>query len=89
MDALYTAVRSRDEKRLAQCEQRLASYRDAGKFPKASAEYLSGIIGTARGGDWQSAAKRLYGFMLAQRREGAMEPGQGRKTAGQASAATQ
>lgn len=71
VDALYTAVGSRDEKRLGQCEQRLNSYRDAGKLPAEPAEYLAGVIATARGGGWESAAKRLYDFMLAQRREGA------------------
>src|SRR5262245_816942 len=71
VDALYTAVRMKDEARLGQCEQRLHSYRDAGKLPKESADYLDGVIAKARGGRWESAAERLYEFMLAQRRDGA------------------
>ena len=70
VDALYTAVRGRDEKQLGDCERRLARYRESGALPAAAAESLAGIIGTARGGDWQPAAEKLYDFMLAQRRDG-------------------
>jgi hypothetical protein len=70
VDALYTAVRARDERRLSQCEQRLIAYRQAGKLPPAAADHLDGVIATARGGAWQSAAERLYEFMIAQRRDG-------------------
>ncbi|HJZ59003.1 MAG TPA: hypothetical protein VKE74_28930 [Gemmataceae bacterium] len=70
VDALYTAVRTKDEARVAQCETRLHSYRDAGKLPRESADYLDGVIAKAREGRWESAAERLYEFMLAQRREG-------------------
>jgi hypothetical protein len=70
VDALYTAVRNQDEKQLAQCEVRLKDYGESGKLPKDSAEHLEAIINQARGGRWESAAKRLYDFMLAQRRDG-------------------
>jgi hypothetical protein len=84
VDALYTAVRARDERLLADCEKRLTAYRRAGKLPAAAADHLDGVIATARGGAWQSAAERLYDFMLAQRREGRREhhrkPGEGRHT---------
>ncbi|MCE9565455.1 MAG: hypothetical protein K8U57_25820 [Planctomycetes bacterium] len=73
VDALYTAVRMKDEKRLGECEQRLNAYRDAGKLPKESAEVLAGVIAKARAGSWETATERLYDFMLAQRREGAAE----------------
>jgi hypothetical protein len=69
VDALYTAVRSHDEKRLGQCEQRLHSYRDSGQLPKKASAALDAIIATARSGSWQQAAEKLYDFMLAQRRE--------------------
>lgn len=69
VDALYTAVRNRDEKRLSECETRLKSYRDAGKLPLEAAEKLDSIIAKARGGSWDTAAERLYDFMLAQKRE--------------------
>ena len=70
VDALYTAVRMRDEARLAQCEKLLHSYREAGKLPKGSADYLDGIIAKAKSGKWEAATERLYDFMLAQRRDG-------------------
>ncbi len=68
VDALYTAVRSRDERRLAQAERRLQGYREAGKLPSAAANALDAIIGTARAGSWQPAAERLHAFMRAQQR---------------------
>ncbi len=74
VDALYTAVRMKDEKRLGECEQRLHAYRDAGKLPKEASESLDGVIAKARAGSWESATERLYEFMLAQRREGDVEP---------------
>ena len=73
VDALYTAVRGRDEKRLADCERRLHAHREGGKLPPAAAESLDGIVRKARNGSWDTAAERLYDFMLAQRREGAIE----------------
>jgi hypothetical protein len=74
VDALYTAVRARDERLLTDCETRLATYRQFGKLPEAAADHLDGVIAKARGGAWQSAAERLYDFMLAQQREGPREP---------------
>ena len=74
VDALYTAVCSRDANRLAECEQRLHGYRDAGKLSADAADFLDGIVAQSRAGEWSAAAERLYHFMLAQRREGALEP---------------
>jgi hypothetical protein len=71
VDALYTAVRMKDEKRLGECEARLHTHRDAGKLPADPAKFLDRVIGKARGGKWDSAAETLYDFMLAQRRDGA------------------
>jgi len=73
VDALYTAVRNRDEKRVAECEQRLKGYRDTGKLPPDAADDLDAIIRKTRSGSWDVATERLYEFMLAQRREGALE----------------
>jgi len=72
VDALYTAVRNHDEARLAQCARRLTAQRDAGQLPPAAWDYLDGVIDKARAGNWDSATRRLYDFMLAQRREGAV-----------------
>jgi hypothetical protein len=79
VDALYTAVRNHDEARLAQCARRLTSYREAGQLPAAAGDYLDGVIAKARDGDWDSATRNLYDFMLAQRREGAIESHHHRK----------
>ena len=73
VDALYTAVRSHDDKRLRECEQRLQSYRQSGELPDAAANSLDAIIAQAKAGGWQSATERLYEFMLAQRRDGVIE----------------
>ena len=70
VDALYTAVRNRDDKQLGDCETRLAAYREAGKLPEKAAEALAAIIRKARGGSWDTAAERLYDFMAAQKRDG-------------------
>lgn len=74
VDALYTAVRNQDQKRLEECEKRLHSYRDAGKIPGSAAGYLDGVIDKSRAGKWETAAEKLYGFMMVQKREGAEEP---------------
>ena len=71
VDALFTAVTARDEKLLGQCEQRLHGLRAAGKLPDGAADFLDGVTGKARGGRWEVAAEKLYGFMQGQRREGA------------------
>jgi hypothetical protein len=70
VDALFTAVTARDETLLSQCEQRLRGLKEAGQLPGNAANALVGIITTARGGRWEAAARRLYGFMTEQRREG-------------------
>lgn len=74
VDALYTAVRNQDARRLGECEKRLHGYRDAGKLPIGAASHLDGVIARARDGKWESAAEKLYTFMMAQKREGAEEP---------------
>jgi hypothetical protein len=70
VDALFTAITAHDEKLLLQTEQRLKTFKDAGKLPESAAVYLDGVIQDARGGDWQPAAEDLYWFMKGQRREG-------------------
>ena len=73
VDALYTAVRLKDEAKVTACERRLHEYRDAGELPADAARTLDDIIATARGGGWDAATERLYEFMLAQRRDGPIE----------------
>jgi hypothetical protein len=68
VDALFTTVTARDERLLNQCETRLHALRDAGRLPARAARRLDDVIQRARGGRWESAARRLYDFMAAQRR---------------------
>jgi hypothetical protein len=70
VDALFTAVTAHNEKQLAECEQRLKRYKDAGELPDPAWKRLQGVIAKSRGGQWESAAQSLYDFMLGQRREG-------------------
>jgi hypothetical protein len=70
VDALYTAVRNQDETRVTECERRLHGYRDAGMLPKKAAEHLDEVIAMTRAGKWDPAARRLYDFMMVQRRDG-------------------
>jgi hypothetical protein len=71
VEALYTAVSSHNLERLAQCEEQLRTLRDDGKLPRPPADYLDGLIRTARGGNWRGATRKIFDFMRAQRREGA------------------
>ena len=68
VDALFTALTSRDKQRLEDCEHRLRSYRDGGKLPAAAARKLDAIVKQAETGQWEKSAHQLYDFMLAQRR---------------------
>jgi|SRR5262245_51807143 len=70
VDALFTAVTAHDSQRLADCQQRLAKYKDRGSLPAAAAQHLDRIISLAQSGEWTTAAHRLYDFMQAQKRNG-------------------
>jgi hypothetical protein len=70
VDALFTAVTSRDQQRLAACATRLNIYKQQGLIPAASSKRLEQAIRMARIGEWESAARRLYDFMQGQRRAG-------------------
>jgi hypothetical protein len=71
VEALYTAVSSRNTTRLAQCEEQLHTLRDQGRLPRPAADYLDGLIATARGGNWKGATHKIFDFMRAQRGQGA------------------
>ena len=68
VDALFTAVTTRDAKRLSDCASRLNAFRDEGSIPRSAANKLDAIIRQAQSGQWDSSARTLYDFMLAQRR---------------------
>lgn len=67
VDALFTALTSRDSKRLDDCERRLKGYHDQGRTSDKVAATLDGIVKQARDGKWDPAARKLYDFMLGQR----------------------
>lgn len=68
VDALFTAITSKDKKRLDDSDNRLKSQRESGRLPAAAAKSLEAIVKQARTDQWDPAAHRLYDFMLAQRR---------------------
>ena len=68
VDALFTALTSRDPQRLEDCAQRLQFQRDTGRLSVRAARSLDRVIAQARRGEWQPAAERLYQFMHGQRR---------------------
>jgi hypothetical protein len=72
VDALYTAFTSKNTSRLDKCEAQLHALRDNGKLPRLAADHLDGLIKTARGGNWHRATHKLFDFMKAQRRAGAL-----------------
>lgn len=69
VDALFTALTSRDLDRLEDCERRLRTYRESGRLAEKPAQFLDGVMQQARADKWEPAAKRLYAFMYGQRGE--------------------
>lgn len=69
VDALFTAITSRNPDRLAACNERLDRYEAEGRLTGAVATTLDQIVAQAQSGEWEGAGKRLYAFMLGQRRE--------------------
>ena len=68
VDALFTAVNSRNKNHLEDSAQRLKSYRESGKLPATAAKKIDAIIELAKSDRWSESAHQLYDFMLAQRR---------------------
>lgn len=68
LDALFTAITSRNHDRLASSETRLRSLREQGRLPAQAADRIDAIIADARTGQWQPSAERLYEFIKGQRR---------------------
>ena len=67
VDALFTAVTSRDMARLDECEQRLRTYQTEGRTSPAVASRLDAIVKQARNREWEPAAKKLYTCIMGQR----------------------
>ncbi|HXY37071.1 MAG TPA: hypothetical protein VEI07_22780 [Planctomycetaceae bacterium] len=68
VEAIFTALSSKSEERLAKSEEQMHALRDAGKLPVPVADYLDGMIKDARAGQWKAATKQMFVFMKAQRR---------------------
>ena len=68
VDALFTAVNSRNKSHLEDSAQRLKTYRESGKLPATAAKKIDAIIDLAKADRWSESAHQLYDFMLAQRR---------------------
>lgn len=68
VDALFTAVTTKDRTRLDDCEKRLRTYRDEKKLPPAASDRLEKIVKLAQSGQWDASAQTLYRFILGQRR---------------------
>lgn len=66
VDALFTAMTSRDATRVDECERRLHAYHADGLMSDSAKSFLDSIIAEARSGKWEPAAKRLYDFILGQ-----------------------
>jgi len=59
---LYSACNTRDEKRLAEVEQRAEKLHAEGKMTPAEKEAFDSIIATAKKGDWEDAEKAAFKF---------------------------
>ena len=60
IDALFTAINSHDEKRIATCKTQLEKHVRSGNLsPQAMAE-LASCCEQATSGSWEDAARRLY-----------------------------
>ena len=66
VDALYTAVRVKDQKLVDQCANQLAALKAAGELPDDAATALTEIIASAHGGEWQTAVENLSWFIKGQ-----------------------
>ena len=67
VDALFTAVSTRDFKLLADCRERLSKFAQSGELPAQSAQRLTQLMDQAEQGDWEPAGRQLYDFMLGQK----------------------
>ena len=69
VDALYTAVTSRRAELLEKSTTRIEVLHTEGKFPDGAYYSLQAITSRAKKGEWEKAARDLYGFIKAQRRQ--------------------
>ena len=67
VDALFTAISTRDTRHLQECRLRLQRFEQSGELPAAAAQRLTSLIEQADRGAWEAAGRALYDFMLGQR----------------------
>ena len=67
MDALWTAVTSKREPLLERCAGEIERLHASGQLGDDAYEILSGVVTTARAGDWARARTTLKSFMRDQR----------------------
>jgi hypothetical protein len=67
VDALFTAISTRNTDRLEDCARRLKSYHERGQTSSSVDSFLDSILAQARNGHWDPAARSLYDFILHQR----------------------
>lgn len=60
IDALFTAINSRDAKRVASCRESLSKHASSGQLNPAAMAELSNCCEQASSGAWENAARRLY-----------------------------
>jgi hypothetical protein len=66
-DALWTAVTAKRSDLLEQSAAKLEKLRAAEKLSDAAFDQLSGVVATARAGDWPAARATLKKFVQGQR----------------------
>jgi predicted negative regulator of RcsB-dependent stress response len=60
VDALFTAITSRDAERMAACKAQLTLHTSNGKMSPQAMKELEACCEQASSGEWETAAKRLY-----------------------------
>ncbi len=67
LDAMFTALTSRNPDNLSACMQRIEQYSHEGKLSASAAAELRACHELATGDAWEQAAKRLYWIIYEQR----------------------
>lgn len=67
LDAMFTALTSRDQKNLSACIERIEQYSQQGMLATRAAAELRSCNDLATAGSWEQAAERLYWVIYEQR----------------------
>lgn len=67
LDAMFTALTSRNPDNLSACMERIEQYNRDGKLATGAAAELRACNDLATSGAWEQAAKRLYWIIYEQR----------------------